>query len=125
MIKLLASDLDGTIIDSNNKINSYDLEAIDKLNSKSTVEFAVCTGNHPFRRAQADGGYGQYVYAQKRRCCGKFAEHCRLPRKRHLYRRAVCANGTARHCGICAYAAKSGDGCNLLFESDGIRCVTE
>ena len=25
MIKLLASDLDGTIIDSNNKINSYDL----------------------------------------------------------------------------------------------------
>lgn len=44
MIKLLASDLDGTIIDSNNKINSYDLEAIDKLNSKSTVEFAVCTG---------------------------------------------------------------------------------
>ena len=41
MIKLLASDLDGTIIDSNNKINSYDLEAIDKLNSKSTVEFAI------------------------------------------------------------------------------------
>lgn len=43
MIKLIASDLDGTIIDNNNQISSYDLEAINKL-SQSNVNFAVCTG---------------------------------------------------------------------------------
>lgn len=43
MIKLIASDLDGTIIDNNNRISSYDLEAINKLNH-SNVNFAVCTG---------------------------------------------------------------------------------
>ena len=43
MIKLIASDLDGTIIDNNNQISSYDLEAINKLNH-SNVNFAVCTG---------------------------------------------------------------------------------
>lgn len=42
MIKLIASDLDGTII-YNNKISSYDLEAINKLNN-TNVDFAICTG---------------------------------------------------------------------------------
>lgn len=43
MIKLIASDLDGTIIDNNNQISSYDLEAIEKI-SHSNVNFTVCTG---------------------------------------------------------------------------------
>ena len=43
MIKLIASDLDGTIIDNNNQISSYDLEAINKLNHNN-INFAVCTG---------------------------------------------------------------------------------
>lgn len=43
MIKLLASDLDGTIVDSNNKINENDIEAINKL-IETKVNFAICTG---------------------------------------------------------------------------------
>lgn len=43
MIKLIASDLDGTIIDNNNQISSYDLKAIEKLN-QTNLNFAVCTG---------------------------------------------------------------------------------
>ena len=43
MIKLIASDLDGTIVDNNNQISSYDLEAINRLN-KAGINFAVCTG---------------------------------------------------------------------------------
>ena len=33
MIKLVASDLDGTIIDKNNKINEENFKAINKINS--------------------------------------------------------------------------------------------
>ena len=43
MIKLLASDLDGTIIDNNNQVSNKDLNVINKLNN-TTVNFAVCTG---------------------------------------------------------------------------------
>ena len=43
MIKLLASDLDGTIIDNNNQVSNEDLNVINKLNN-TTVNFAVCTG---------------------------------------------------------------------------------
>lgn len=40
MIRLIASDLDGTIVDNNNQISSYDLEAINRLN-KTEVDFAI------------------------------------------------------------------------------------
>lgn len=43
MIRLIASDLDGTIVDNNNQISSYDLRAINRLN-KTGIDFAVCTG---------------------------------------------------------------------------------
>ncbi len=43
MIKLLASDLDGTIIDNNNQVTSEDLKVINKLNN-TAVNFAICTG---------------------------------------------------------------------------------
>ncbi len=43
MIKLLASDLDGTIIDNNNQVTKDDLNVIEKLNN-TTVNFAICTG---------------------------------------------------------------------------------
>ena len=43
MIKLLASDLDGTIIDNQNKVTNDDLNVINKLNGTS-VNFAICTG---------------------------------------------------------------------------------
>ena len=43
MIKLLASDLDGTIIDNNNQVTKNDLNVIEKLNN-TTVNFAICTG---------------------------------------------------------------------------------
>lgn len=42
-IKLVASDLDGTIIDRNNFIANENFKAIDKLNSKN-IYFVVCTG---------------------------------------------------------------------------------
>ena len=42
-IKLVASDLDGTIIDKNNTISTKNLKAIDKLH-KQNVDFAICTG---------------------------------------------------------------------------------
>lgn len=42
MVKLLASDLDGTIID-NNIVTNDDLNVINKLNKKS-VNFTICTG---------------------------------------------------------------------------------
>ncbi len=42
MIKLLASDLDGTIVD-NNQVTNEDLNAINKLNN-TDIDFAVCTG---------------------------------------------------------------------------------
>ncbi len=43
MVKLIASDVDGTIIDKNNKIPKENLEAIDKIHEKN-IPFAICTG---------------------------------------------------------------------------------
>lgn len=43
MIKLIASDLDGTIIDKDNNICLDNLKAIEKINSKN-IPFVVCTG---------------------------------------------------------------------------------
>ena len=43
MIKLLASDLDGTIIDSNNEITQDNIKAINKINREKT-NFTICTG---------------------------------------------------------------------------------
>lgn len=42
-IKLVASDLDGTIISENNFINQSNFEAIDMMNSHN-IDFAICTG---------------------------------------------------------------------------------
>ncbi len=42
-IKLVASDLDGTIISENNFINQSNLDAIDLMNSNN-INFAICTG---------------------------------------------------------------------------------
>lgn len=42
-IKLVASDLDGTIIDRNNYIATENYEAINKIHSKN-IDFVVCTG---------------------------------------------------------------------------------
>lgn len=42
-IKLVASDLDGTIIDRNNFIANENFKAIDKIHSKN-IDFVVCTG---------------------------------------------------------------------------------
>lgn len=43
MIKLVASDLDGTIIDKNNYIYENNFKAIDDLNNKK-MNFVICTG---------------------------------------------------------------------------------
>ena len=43
MIKLIASDLDGTIIDKNNNICQDNIKAIEKINNKN-IPFVVCTG---------------------------------------------------------------------------------
>lgn len=42
-IKLVASDLDGTLVDHNNFIPSKNLEAINSINNKH-INFAICTG---------------------------------------------------------------------------------
>lgn len=42
-VKLVASDLDGTIIDKNNKISYKNFEAINTIHKKN-VSFAICTG---------------------------------------------------------------------------------
>lgn len=42
-IKLIASDLDGTIIDKNNNISPKNFEAIYKIHNHN-IDFAVCTG---------------------------------------------------------------------------------
>lgn len=42
-IKLIASDLDGTIIDKNNHISKKNFEAIKRIHKKH-INFAVCTG---------------------------------------------------------------------------------
>ncbi len=43
MIKLVASDLDGTIIDKNNYIYENNLKAIEELNNNN-MNFVICTG---------------------------------------------------------------------------------
>ena len=45
MVKLIASDLDGTIIDKSNNIFQENLKAIEKIN-KANIPFVVCTGKH-------------------------------------------------------------------------------
>ena len=42
-IKLVASDLDGTIVSENNYINKSNFEAIDMMNNRN-IDFAICTG---------------------------------------------------------------------------------
>lgn len=42
-IKLIASDLDGTIIDRNNHISEKNFEAISEIHNKN-IDFVVCTG---------------------------------------------------------------------------------
>lgn len=42
-IKLVASDLDGTIVSENNYISESNFEAINKMN-KNNINFAICTG---------------------------------------------------------------------------------
>lgn len=42
-IKLIASDLDGTIIDKNNNISEKNFEAVNKIHNNN-IDFAVCTG---------------------------------------------------------------------------------
>ena len=42
-IKLVASDLDGTIISESNYINKSNLDAIDMMNNNN-INFAICTG---------------------------------------------------------------------------------
>lgn len=43
MIKLIASDIDGTIIDRNNIIPQENIKAIEKIHEKG-INFAICTG---------------------------------------------------------------------------------
>lgn len=43
MIRLIASDLDGTIIDTPNSISKYNLKAIDDM-QKNHIPFVICTG---------------------------------------------------------------------------------
>ncbi len=42
-VKLIASDLDGTIIDKNNQISSKNIEAVNKIHTDN-LDFVVCTG---------------------------------------------------------------------------------
>ena len=42
-IKLIASDLDGTLVDHNNFIPNGNLIAIEDINKKN-IDFAICTG---------------------------------------------------------------------------------
>lgn len=46
-IKLIASDLDGTLIDHNNYIPSGNLNAIQEINNKN-IDFAICTRKNLF-----------------------------------------------------------------------------
>ncbi len=43
MIKLVASDLDGTIISKDNTIFESNLKAINDMNNKN-IDFVICTG---------------------------------------------------------------------------------
>lgn len=55
-VKLIASDLDGTIIDKNNNISSKNFEAIEKIHQKN-IDFAICTGK---------------AYSVSKKICDKF-----------------------------------------------------
>ena len=55
-IKLIASDLDGTIIDSNNAIAPMNFEAVETIHNKN-INFAICTGK---------------TYALSKDICNKF-----------------------------------------------------
>lgn len=46
-IKLIASDLDGTLVDHNNFIPASNLNAIDDINKKN-IDFAICTRKNIF-----------------------------------------------------------------------------
>lgn len=43
MIRLVASDIDGTIVGENNKITVQNLKAIQDM-KKSNIDFTICTG---------------------------------------------------------------------------------
>lgn len=55
-IKLIASDLDGTIIDKDNNISPKNFEAINKIHQKN-IDFAICTGK---------------AYSVSKKICDKF-----------------------------------------------------
>ena len=55
-VKLVASDLDGTIIDKNNKISAKNFDAIKKIHKKK-IDFAICTGK---------------AYSVSKKICDKF-----------------------------------------------------
>lgn len=61
MIKLVASDLDGTIIDKNNYIYENNFKAIEDLNNKK-MDFVICTGKtYPITRkicSKINASYG-------------------------------------------------------------------
>ena len=62
MIKLVASDLDGTIIDKNNYIYENNFKAINDLNNKPDMNFVRCTGKtYPLTRricSKVNASYG-------------------------------------------------------------------
>lgn len=55
-VKLVASDLDGTIIDKNNNISAKNFDAIKKIHKKK-IDFAICTGK---------------AYSVSKKICDKF-----------------------------------------------------
>lgn len=56
LVKLIASDLDGTIIDKNNNISPKNFDAISKIHQKN-IDFAICTGK---------------AYSVSKKICDKF-----------------------------------------------------
>lgn len=50
-IRLIAADMDGTLLDSKGRISAYDLEMIQMARSKGII-FAACTGRYPENAAQ-------------------------------------------------------------------------
>lgn len=56
LIKLVASDLDGTIIDKNNNISPKNFDAINNIHKKN-IDFAICTGK---------------AYSVSKKICDKF-----------------------------------------------------
>lgn len=50
-IKLIASDMDGTLLNSNGQISEYNLKMIKKAQEKGIV-FAICTGRFPENASQ-------------------------------------------------------------------------